>query len=106
MQLYLAKSKALSVSSAMTLTNLKTIINLGGAAKQTRQPILPVLKQKKTNYVCICSSAPITIEITRQTPTYVCSGNIDSIENSTSRNITRSVTINASRLQHGVGLRV
>ena len=46
MWLCLAESKALSVSSVMALTSLKTTVNLGGAAKWMRKPILPTLKKK------------------------------------------------------------
>jgi len=71
------------VSSITALTSLKTTINLDGAAKQTRKLILPALKQKQVNHVHIYSSAPIAIEITRWTPTCICSGNIGLIENGT-----------------------
>jgi len=85
------KSKALSASNATALTRQKTITNLGGAAKQTRKKTLLTLRQKKTNYVCIYSRAPIVVEITRQTSTCICSGSIGSIANGTSRNIMRSM---------------
>jgi len=48
-------------------------------------------RQKKANYVCISSSAPTVMEITKQTPTCVRFGNIGSIMNGISRNITRSM---------------
>jgi len=62
-----------------------------------RKPILLALKQKKVNHVHICSSAPITVKITRQTPTCVHFENIGSIENGTSRNITRSIKTDSNR---------
>ena len=91
MLLYLAEFKDWNVSSAIVLTNLKIIVNLGSAAKPTKKPILYVLKQKKVNYVHILSSAPITMAITRWTPTFVYSGNIGSIVNGIAKNISRSI---------------
>jgi len=89
MQLCPAVFRAPSVSSAIALTRLKTIVNLGGVAKQMRKLIPLAWRQKKTNYVCIPSSAPTVMEITKWTPTCVHFGNISSIMNGISRNITR-----------------
>ena len=91
MQLYPTMSRALSISSAMALIRLKTIINSGGVAKQIIKLTSLILRQKKMNHVCIPLSALTVVEITKWTPTYVCFGNIGSITNGTSRNITRSV---------------
>jgi len=37
----------------MNLTDLKTIVNLGDAAKLTKKQTYYTLKQKKTNHVCM-----------------------------------------------------
>ena len=75
----------------MALTRLKTIINSDGVAKQIRKLIPLTLRQKKANHVYIPSSASTVVEITKWTLTCVCFGNIGSITNGISRNITRSV---------------
>jgi len=89
MQLCPAISRAPSVSSVIVLIRLKIIINSGGAVKQMRKQILLTSRQKKANFVHIHSSAPIVVEITKWTPTYVCSRGIDSIANGISRNIKK-----------------
>ena len=86
-----AVSRTPSVSNAMALTRLKTIVNLGGGARQMRKLIFLTLKQKQVLCTHIHSSAPIVTEITKWTLTYVHSGSIGSIMNGISRNILRSV---------------
>ena len=53
------------MSSAIVLTNRKTIDSLSGTAKQMKKPILYALKQKKMNHAHIYSDTPIAIAITR-----------------------------------------
>ena len=81
------------MSSVIVLTNLKIIINLDGTAKPTKKPIHHALKQRKMNHIHILSSAPIAMVITRWTLTFVYSGNIGLITNSTTKNTSRSMKI-------------
>jgi len=81
------------MSNTMALTRLRTTINLGDVAKQTRRSILLTLRQKKTNYVHTHLSAPTVVEIIKQTPIYVCSRGIGSITSGISRSTMRSVKI-------------
>jgi len=75
----------------MALTRLKTIINTDGVARQMRRLIPLTLKQKQALCAHILSNAPIVMEITKQTQTYVCSGSIGSIVNGMLRNMLRSM---------------
>jgi len=84
-------SRAPDVSSAIALTRLKTIINTDGVARQMRRLILLASKRKQVLHAHILSNAPIVMEITKWTQTYVCSGSIGSIVNGMSRNTPRSV---------------
>jgi len=56
-----------------------------------RKSIPLALRQKKTNHVHTCLSTPTVVEIIKQTPIYVCSGDIGSIASGTSRSTMRSV---------------
>ena len=49
----------------MDLTNLKTIVNLGGAAKPTKKQTHCALKLKKVNCVHMFSSTLTAMAITR-----------------------------------------
>ena len=88
---YLVEFKNQSVSSVIDLTNLKTILNLGGAAKPTKKQTHHTLKQKKTNCVHMLSNVLTAIVIIRQTLTFVHSKNTGSTVNGTTKNISRSV---------------
>jgi len=91
MQLCPAISRAPSASSATALIKLKIIVNSCGIIKQMRKQILLTSRQKKVNLVYIHSSAPIVVEITKQTLTYVHSRDIGFIVNGISRNIKKSM---------------
>ena len=91
MLLYHAISRAPSTPSAMALTRLKTIINLGGVTRQMKRLIPLASRQKQMLCAHIHSSAPIVIEITKWTQTYVHSRSIGSIMNGMLRNMLRSV---------------
>jgi len=89
--LCLAEFKDLSVSNVMVHINLKTIINSVGVAKPMKRPTYHILKQKKANYAHTSSSILIAMEITRWILIYVCSGNIGSTKNGTTKSISRSM---------------
>ena len=97
MQPFLAKSKVPSVSSAMVYTNLRTTMNSGGAAKQMRRQTHLISRQRMANHALTCSNALIVRAITKPTPTSAHSGGINSIENSTKRNMPRSVTTGSNQ---------
>ena len=98
MQSSLAKSKAPSMSSAMVHTNLRTTENLGGAAKQMKRQTLCALRLRRAIHALTRSNALIVEAITKLTPTSAHSGGIDSTENDTKRNTTRSVKIGSNWL--------
>ena len=87
----LVEYKDWSVSSITDLTNLKTNVNLGSAAKLTKKQTHYVLKPKKVNHVCMLSNALTAKETIRQTLIFVHSGNIGSTMNGTRKNILRSM---------------
>ena len=89
--LCLVEFKDQSVSSITDLTNLKTIVNLGGVTKPTKKQTHHALKQKKMNYVYMFSNALTAIVIIRQTLIFVCSRNTGLTMNSTTKNILRSM---------------
>ena len=89
---FLAESKVPSVSSAMVHTNLRTTVNLGGAAKWTRRQTHLISRQRKANYAPTHSNTLIVRVITKPTPTSTHSRDINSTENGTKRNTPRSVT--------------
>ena len=87
----LVEFKDQSVSSVTDLTNLKTIINLGGTAKPMNKWTHHTLKQKKMNYVCMFSNVLTAVAIIRWTLTFVYSGDTGSTVNDIIKNILRSV---------------
>jgi len=91
MRYSLAEYKDLSVSNATVLTSWKTIMNLGGVARQTRKQILLDLRQRRVNHVCTHSSVQIVRGTTKLTQISVYSGGIDSTESGSRRNIPRSM---------------
>jgi len=84
-------SRASDASSAIALTRLKTIVNTDGITRQMRRLIPLASKRKQMLHAHILLNAPIVVEITKWTQTYVCSRSIGSIVNSMSRNTLRSV---------------
>ena len=98
MQPSLTESKASSVSSAMVHTNPKITKNLGGAAKQMKRQTLCALRLRRAIHALTRSNALIVEAITKLTPTSAHSGGIDSTENDTKRNTTRSVKIGSNWL--------
>ena len=62
-----------------------------------RRVIPLVSKQKQVLYAHILSNALIGVEITKQTQTYVRSGNIGSIMNGMSRNTLRSMKTDSTQ---------
>ena len=97
MQPFLAKSKILSMSSAMVYTNLRTTMNLGGAAKRTRRQTHLISRQRKANHALTRSNALIVGAITKLTPTSAHFRGINSIENGTKRNMPRSMTTGSNQ---------
>ena len=94
----LAESKTPSMLSAMVHTNLRTTKNLSVTAKRTRRQTLCVSRLRKVIHAFTRSNALIVGAITKPTPTYAHSGGIDSTENDTKRNTTRSVKIGSNWL--------
>jgi len=88
---FLAEFKVQSTSSAMDSTNQRIIVNLAGAAKPMKKQTHHILKQRKVNHVHTPLSASTVEANIRQTLIYICSGRINSIENSTRRNTLRSM---------------
>ena len=86
-----AISRAPSVLSAMALTRLKTIINTDSITRWIQRLISLTLKWKQALHAHILSNAPIVIEITKWTQTYVHSRSIGSIMYGMLRNMLRSV---------------
>jgi len=82
MLLFLAEFRVLNTSNVMAYTSPKIIANPVGVAKSMKKQTHHILKLKKVNYVCICSSIQIVKTITRQTPIYIHSGSTGSIMNS------------------------
>ena len=62
-----------------------------------RRLIPLVSKQKQVLHAHILSNALIGVEITKQTQTYVHSGDIDSIMNGMSRNTLRSMKTDSTQ---------
>jgi len=81
----------------MVHTNLKTIINLGGVARQMTSLTLLVLKPRKVNYALMCLSALTAEAITMQTLTNVHSGNTGLTVTSTTRKSLRSMKTGPSQ---------
>jgi len=54
-------------------------------------------KQRRGSHALILSSAQTVEEITKRTPTYVCSGDTGSTENSNKENTLRSVKTDPSQ---------
>ena len=88
-----AEFKDPNASSAIVLTNQKTIMILADIARPMKRQILLILKLKKASHVYTFWNVPTVRVNIKQTPTYVCFGRIDSTENSTKRNILRLVKI-------------
>jgi len=86
-----AESKIPNASNAMGHTNLNTIRNLAGAARQMPRPTCQDWKQKKENYAPTYSSTRIAKETTKQTPTNVHFGNTGSIGNGIRRSTLKSM---------------
>ena len=93
----LAEYKDLSVSNATVLTNQKTIVNLGGVARQMKKQTLLDSKQRKENHAHTCSSVQTVGETTKLTQISVRSGGIDSIENGSRKNTPRSMKTGSSQ---------
>jgi len=91
MPLCLAEFKNLSTSNTMVCINLKTTINLVGAAKLMKRPTHLTSKLKKANCAHMSLSVLIAMVITRQILIYVCSGNIGSTKNGITKSISRSM---------------
>jgi len=89
--------KEQNVSSAIARINLKTTINLVGAAKQITRSIHYALKLKKANHAHMFISVQIAKETIRQTLTYVCSGNIGSTKNGITKRPSKSVKTGPSQ---------
>ena len=90
-QLYPVVFKDPNALSAMNLINQKTIDNLGGIIKQTKNLILLDLRLRRENLALTPSSAPTIIETIRQIQIFAHSGRISSIANGISRNTMRSM---------------
>jgi len=93
MQLSCAEYKDLGVLNAMVSTSPKTTTNLGGVVKRMKNPTLHDLKQRKRSHVLTYSSVRTAEEITKLIPTYVCSGDIDSIGSGSKRSTLKSMKI-------------
>ena len=89
MPLCLAEFKDLSASNTIVYINLKTTINLVGAAKPMKRPTHLTSKLKKTNCAHMSLSVLIAMVITRQILIYVRSGNIGSTKNGITKSISR-----------------
>ena len=74
------------MSSVMVPTNLNIIATLLGVIKPMIKLTLLDLKPRKVNHVLICSSAPTTKEIIKQTQTYFPSESIISTTTGITRN--------------------
>jgi len=97
MQHSCAESKVQNASNATGHTNLSTIRNLAGAARQTPRLTHQDLKRKKGNYAPTCSSAQIAEETTKWTPINICFGNTGSIENGIRGSMLRSMKTDPNR---------
>ena len=96
-QLSCAEYKDLGTLNAIVLTSPKTTMNLGGVAKQTKNPTLHNLKQRKGSHVLTHSSVRTTKKITKLIPTCVHSRDIDSIGSGSKRSTLRSMKTGPNR---------
>ena len=99
-----AESKGRNASNTMDLTNLRTTVNLGGAARWTKNWTHHVLKQRRVNCVPILSNAPTVRETTKPIQINAYSEDTVLTENGTSRNMPKSITTdsNQSTLQRAI----
>ena len=94
---FYAKYKDLSVSNVTVPTSQKITVNLGGAARQTKNQTHPDLKQRKGSHALIHSNVQIAEVIIKPIPICIYSGDIDSIESGNKRNMLRSMKTGSSR---------
>ena len=97
MQLSRAKFKNQNTSNVMVPTSQKTTMNSDGVARQMTRLTHRGWKQRRGSHALILSSAQTVEEITKQTPTNVCSRDIGSTENGNKENMLRSVKTDPSR---------
>jgi len=96
-QLSCAKFKNQNASNATVSTNQKTTMNSDGAARQMTRLTHWGWKQRRGSHALILSSAQTIKEITKRTPTNVCSGDTGSTENGNKENMLRSVKTDPSQ---------
>jgi len=78
--------------NTMVCIKWSTTIILYGVARLTLKLILQDSKLNKKNYACALLSMWIAKAIIKSTQTYVCSGNIVSIENNIPKSIKNFIT--------------
>ena len=83
------ESKAQNMSNVMVLTKLFTTVNSHGVVKLTRKLTPLDSRPNKGNNIHIYLNVPIAKRITRLTLAIVSSGNTDSTESSTPKNIQK-----------------
>ena len=90
-QLFHAGSKVPSVSNVMVPTDLNTIENSVGVARQTPRSTRLGLKLRRGNHALTISNALTARATIKPIPISVCFGGTDSTENNTWTNMPRSV---------------
>ena len=96
-QHFLAEYRNLSVLNVMDLTNQRITTNSGGTAKQTKNYIHLVSKQRRVNHAPTCSNVPTVGEIIKPILTNAHSGGIASTENGTRWNTLKYMTTGSNQ---------
>jgi len=91
MQPFHVEFRVPNTSNVMALTNPRTTVNSGDAAKQTRRRIHLISKQRRASHALISSNAPIVGGTIKLTPINIPSGGTASTESGSRRSMSRSV---------------